>query len=93
MKNSFARQLMDARNRGVDYGLKGMAMMATIALYNVLENNEDRPRIVHEFDEEVFRVWEEFKRETIARNTDVNDLIVGYYERIMKSDDTNRTAT
>lgn len=84
MKNSFARQLMDARNRGVDYGLKGMAMMATIALYNILDNDENRSRIVHEFDEEVFRVWEEFKKETVEKNTDINDIIVGSYERIMR---------
>ena len=86
MKNSFARQLMDARNRGVDYGLKGMAMMATIALYNILDNDENRSRIVHEFDEEVFRVWEEFKKETVEKNTDINDIIVGSYERIMRDD-------
>ena len=77
---------MDARNRGVDYGLKGMAMMATIALYNILDNDENRSRIVHEFDEEVFRVWEEIKKETIEKNTDINDIIVGSYERIMRDD-------
>lgn len=84
MKNSFARQLMDARNRGVDYGLKGMAMMATIALYNILDPDENRSRIIREFDEEVYRVWEDFKKETINKNTDINDLIVGHYERIMR---------
>ena len=92
MKNSFARQLMDARNKGVDYGLRGMAMMATIALYNVLENDENRAKIIHDFDEEVYRVWQEFKAETIAKNTDIGDIIVGYYERIMK-DDPYRAAT
>lgn len=84
MKNAFARQLMDARNRGVEYGIKGMAMMATIALYNILDNNEDRNRLINEFDSEVYRVWQEFKSETLAKNTDINDLIVGHYERIMR---------
>ena len=84
MKNAFARQLMEARNKGVDYGLKGMAMMATIALYNILENNDDRDKTIKAFDAELFRVWEEFKAETIAKNEDINDLIIGYYERIMR---------
>lgn len=84
MKNAFARQLMEARNKGVDYGLKGMAMMATIALYNILENNNDRDKTIKAFDAELFRVWEEFKAETIAKNKDINDLIIGYYERIMR---------
>lgn len=84
MKNSFARQLMDARNRGVDYGLRGMAMMATIALYNVLDNDERREELIKAFDAELFRLWEEFKTETVKKNTDINDLVVGYYERIAR---------
>ena len=84
MKNAFARQLIEARNKGIDYGLKGMAMMATIALYNILENNDDRDKTIKAFDTELFRVWEEFKAETIKQNSDINDLIVGYYERIMR---------
>ena len=86
MKNAFARQLMEARNKGVDYGIRGMAMMATIALYNILDNDENRSRIIHEFDAEVLRVWEEFKKETDIKNEDINDIIVGTYERIMKDD-------
>ena len=77
MKNAFARQLMEARNKGVDYGIRGMAMMATIALYNILDNDENRSRIIHEFDAEVLRVWEEFKKETDIKNEDINDILVG----------------
>ena len=84
MKNQFARQLMDARNRGVDYGLKGMAMMSTIALYNILDNDERREELIKAFDAELFRLWEEFKTETVKKNTDINDLVVGYYERIAR---------
>ena len=87
MRNSYARQLMDARNRGVDYGLKGMAMMATLAVDNVLKDYHDDPeraKILKDFDAEVYRIWREFKEETLKKNQDINDLIVGYYERLMK---------
>ena len=86
MNNAFARQLTQAKNKGIEHGLKGMAMMATIALDNVLKDHTDdveRSAIIHEFDAEVYRVWQEFKTETIAKNTDINELIVGYYERLM----------
>ena len=96
MTNAYAQRLMEARNRGVDYGLKGMAMMATIAVDNVLkdyhEDDTERAKILREFDAELYRIWEEFKSETIKKNSDINDLIVGYYERLMR-DDTNRTST
>lgn len=87
MRNSFARQLMDARNRGVDYGIKGMAMMATLAVDNVLKDyheDDERKKILKEFDAEVYRIWQEFKEETLKKNQDINDLIVGYYERLMR---------
>ena len=90
MRNSFARQLMDARNRGVDYGLKGMAMMATLAVDNVLKDyheDSERRKILKQFDAEVYRIWQEFKEETLKKNQDINELIVGYYERLMKGAD------
>ena len=94
MRNSYARQLMDARNRGVDYGLKGMAMMATLAVDNVLKDyheDSERRKILKEFDAEVYRIWQEFKEETLKKNQDINDLIVGYYEQLMRggSDETD----
>ena len=47
MKNSFAQQLMAARNRGVEYGLKGMAMIAIImALPNCLYIIENMVRVL-----------------------------------------------
>lgn len=96
MKNSFAQQLMQARNKGVDYGLKGMAMISIIAADNVLkdyhEDDEERAKILREIDAEIYRVWQEFKTETLALNPDIGDLIVGYYERLMreKNDADNR---
>lgn len=90
MKNAFANQLRAATDRGIDYGLKGMAMMATIALNNVLQDyheDAERSKIIHEFDAEVYRVWQEFRQQTIEKNEDINELIVGYYERLVKPEE------
>lgn len=86
MNNAFARQLVTARNKGIDYGIKGMTMMAVIAVDNVLQDYheaEERKKIVHEVDAEIFRVWEEFKKETVGKNADINEIIVGVYERLL----------
>ncbi len=86
MNNAFARQLVTARNKGVEHGIKGMAMMAVIAVDNVLQDyheEEERKKIVHEVDAEIFRVWEEFKKETVGKNEDINEIIVGVYERLL----------
>ena len=32
----------------------------------------------------VMALEEEFKTETVKKNTDINDLVVGYYERIAR---------
>lgn len=88
MKNSFAQQLMAARNRGVEYGLKGMAMIAIIAMDNVLqdyfEEAEKRTQILTQVDAEIYRIWQEYKTETLALNPDIGEVLVGYYERILR---------
>jgi len=86
MTKGLAHQLTEARNRGIDYGLKGMAMMATIALDNVLKDHtedEERKKIITEFDAEVYRVWQEYKTEAVNKNEDIGTIIVGWYERIV----------
>lgn len=86
MKNSFARQLTAAKNKGVEDGLKGMAMMATIAVENVLKDyheDDERKKILTEFDAEVYRIWQEFKQESLKKNEDIGTIIVGWYERIV----------
>lgn len=86
MNNAFVRQLTNARNKGVEYGIRGMAMMAVIAVDNIIQDyheGEERKKIVHEVDAEILRVWEDFKKQTVEKNTDINELIVGYYERVM----------
>ena len=89
MKNNFAQQLLAAKRRGVDDGIKSMAMMATIAVDNVLKDyheDAERKKILTEFDAEVYRIWQEFKQESINKNEDIGTIIVGWYERILRDD-------
>ena len=86
MTKGLAQALTRARNKGIDDGLKGMAMMAAIALDNVLKDHtedEERKKIITEFDAEVYRVWQEYKTEAVNKNEDIGTIIVGWYERIV----------
>ena len=90
MTKNLTRLLTDARNKGIDYGIKGMAMMAIIAADNVLqdyfEDRTERKKVLNEIDTEMLRVWETFKEESIKKNADIGTVIVGWYERMLTDD-------